>query len=139
MQLQMTTDYAMRIMSYMVTQNALDNTSLVKAKGMAEILGIDYQYSMKVINQLKKADIVKSVQGCAGGYYLDEKVRGLTFYDVIKIMEGEIYLNKCLEGGECTRTKNQECPIQCEIHQLQEVLVGKLKEIKLTEVLANGF
>lgn len=139
MQLQMTTDYAMRIVAYMMTQKATDQNSLVKAKGMAETLGIDYQYSMKVINQLKTADILKSVQGCAGGYYLSESATKLTLYDVIRLMEGEIFLNKCLEDGQCTRKKDKDCPIQCEIHILQDILVGKLKEIKLTEVLKEGF
>lgn len=139
MQLQMTTDYAMRIIGYMLTNEATDKTQLVKAKSMAETLGIDYQYSMKVINQLKKADILKSVQGCAGGYYLDECVGSLTFYDVIELMEGEVHLLKCLEEDICTRKKDVPCPVQCEFHNLEITFIDKLKEINVYEVCKGGF
>ena len=139
MQLQMTTDYAMRIIAFMITNNAVDKNNLVKAKEMATILGIDYQYSMKVINQLKKAGMLKSMQGCAGGYYLDESVMDLTFYDVIKLMEGEIYLLKCLDIDECTRKKDMTCPVQCEFNKLQDAFRTKLMEIKVAEVCKDGF
>lgn len=139
MQLQMTTDYSIRIIAYMLTNDAMDKTKLVKAKEMADILGVDYQYSMKVINKLKNADIVKSIQGCAGGYYLAESVLGLTFYDIICLMEGEIYLLKCLEEDMCTRKKTIDCPVQCEFNKLQDAFVSKLKEIKIKNVCSQGF
>ena len=139
MQLQMTTDYSMRIVAYMLTNDAMEKDKLVKAKEMAEILGIDYQYSMKVINKLKGAGIIKSVQGCSGGYYLSNSVFGLTFYDIISLMEGEIYLLKCLEGEKCTREKKMTCPVQSEFNKLQETFVSKLKEIKISDVCNDGF
>lgn len=141
MQLQMTTDYAMRIIGYMLSNDALEKNTLVKAKSMAEEVGVDYQYSMKVINKLKSAGILISVQGCAGGYFLDESVKDLTFYDIIKLMEGEINLLKCLDGGNCSRTndKSEECPVHCQFEKLQSELTSKLKEIRMQEVCANGF
>lgn len=139
MQLQMTTDYAMRIIAYMLTDGSFDETNLVKAKPMADSLGIDYQYSMKIINKLKKAELIKSVQGCTGGYYLAEGVNELTFYDVIKLMEGEIHLLNCLNGYKCSRKKTIDCPVQGEFGKLQESFIDKLKEIKINEVCKDGF
>lgn len=139
MQIQMTTDYAMRILGYMLTKEATTKDNLVKAKTMADDVGIDYQYSMKVINKLKGAGILISVQGCSGGYYLNESVKDLTFYDVIKLMEGEIHLMKCLDGGECSRTKTQDCPVQCQFGLLENELISRLKEIRMEEVCSNGF
>lgn len=141
MQLQMTTDYAMRIIGYMISNGATDKSNLVKAKSMADDVGVDYQYSMKVINKLKGAGILISIQGCSGGYYLNENMKDLTFYDVIKLMEGEIHLIKCLDDGNCSRgkAKTEECPVQCQFGRLQNEFVDRLKGIRMKEVCAQGF
>lgn len=139
MQLQMTTDYAMRIVACMMTSGAIDKSNLVKARDMAEKLGIDYQYSMKIINKLKKNGIIKSIQGCTGGYYLDKKAFDLTLFDVITVMEGEINLLHCLENNDCSRNKSITCPVQLEFKELQDSFTNKLKEIKLKDILKNGF
>ena len=139
MQVQLTTDYAMRIIAYMLSCDALDKNNLVQAAKMANEIGVDYQYSMKVINQLKKADIIKSVQGCSGGYHLNGRLADLSFYDIIKTMEGEICLIKCLHADKCSRKSQTECPLKCEFNKLQDTIVNMLKQIKIKEICTSEF
>jgi Rrf2 family protein len=111
---------------------------LVTARSMANELGITYQYSMKVINQLKKGDIITSVQGCNGGYRLAEGADSISFYDIICLMEGKINLNRCLgEDRFCSRDATDYCEIHKVLQEMQNDLVEKLRSKKITEVWAK--
>jgi Rrf2 family protein len=131
MQLQITTDYAIRMIGYL----ALHKDQLVTARNMAGELGITYQYSMKVINQLKKESLIDSVQGCNGGYKLTEAAAQVTFYDIICLMEGDINLNRCIgEGRFCKRAPNDMCDIHKALQRLQDALIKDLKSIKIVDI-----
>ncbi|MDR1136033.1 MAG: Rrf2 family transcriptional regulator [Clostridiales Family XIII bacterium] len=131
MQLQITTDYAIRMVGYL----AQHREQLVTARTMANELGITYQYSMKVINQLKKGNLICSVQGCNGGYRLTEEADYVSFYDVICLMEGEIHLNRCMNGDRfCSRNDDEYCEIHKVLQQLQDELVEGLKSRRIVDV-----
>ena len=131
MHLQITTDYAIRMIGYL----AQHKEQLVTARNMAGELGITYQYSMKVINQLKKANLIDSVQGCNGGYRLTEEAALATFYDIICLMEGDIYLNRCVgEGKFCKRGPTELCEIHRVLQDLQNELIIGLQSKKVVDV-----
>lgn len=131
MQLQITTDYAIRMIGYL----AEHRDQLVTARNMAGELGVTYQYSMKVINQLKKEELVTSVQGCNGGYRLAEKGYQLSFYDIICIMEGDIRLNRCLENDRfCSRKASDYCAIHKFLLKEQERVINSLKSENIVDV-----
>jgi Rrf2 family protein len=131
MQLQITTDYAIRMIGYL----AQHKDQLVTARNMAGELGITYQYSMKVINQLKKGKLICSVQGCNGGYHLTEMADLASFYDVIRLMEGEIRLNRCTGAHRfCNRGAADYCEIHKVLLTLQEELIEGLKSRRIADV-----
>jgi Rrf2 family protein len=134
MQLQITTDYAIRMLGYLAQHSG----QLVTARNMANELGITYQYSMKVINQLKKGKLIYSVQGCNGGYRLTEEASKVSFYDIICLMEGEIHLNRCLEGNRlCNRTHADYCEVHKVLQCLQDELIEGLKSKYIAEIWKN--
>ena len=131
MQLQITTDYAIRMIGYL----AQHNDQLVTARSMAGELGITYQYSMKVINQLKRANLVYSVQGCNGGYRLTDEAANATFYDIICLMEGNINLNRCVEGNRfCERRQEDLCEIHNVLKDIQDDLIRNLKNKVIVDI-----
>ena len=124
MQLQLATDYAIRILSYMYQQ---DN-KLSTAVSMSESLGITYLYFMKIISRLKGAGMVDSVQGCNGGYKLANKRKKISVYDVVCVMEGGISINRCLqEDLYCSRNAAPECKVHQYFKSLQGQIVDSLK------------
>ena len=131
MQFQITTDYAIRIMGYLY-QN---NNQLSTAADMSAQLGITYQYFMKVINRLKHAGLVSSVQGCNGGYQVSDLSGDVTLYDIISIMEGEIIINKCLEQeGFCSRKATATCPVHKFFYSVQEEIIDLFKQKRISEI-----
>jgi Rrf2 family protein len=134
MQLQITTDYAIRMIGYL----AQHKDRLVTARNMANELGITYQYSMKVINQLKKGKLICSVQGCNGGYRLSDDAEYVSFYDIICLMEGEIRLNRCAGAHRfCSRCATDHCEIHKILLSLQEDLIKGLQNKRIVDVWAR--
>ncbi len=130
MQLQLATDYAIRILSYMY-QN--DN-KLSTAVNMSESLGITYLYFMKIISKLKSAGMVASVQGCNGGYQLADSQKKISLYDVVEVMEGGIAINRCLQDDMyCSRHAAPECAVHQYLASLQALLVENLKNKYVSE------
>lgn len=132
MQFHITTDYAIRIMGYLITHK----NELATATEMSKELGITYQYFMKVINHLKKNDLIQSVQGCKGGYQIAPGYESLTLYDVVVKMEGEIKINRCLANDcFCSMNATSHCPVHKVFEQIQEDLIISLRKHNLTEIM----
>jgi Rrf2 family protein len=118
----------------MVDYLAQHRGQLVNARNMAAELGITYQYSMKVINQLKKGNIICSVQGCNGGYRLTPEANKTSFYDVICLMEGDVRLNRCTDMARfCNRDMSEHCAVHRFLQETQEQLINGLKSRRIVD------
>lgn len=132
MQLQITTDYAIRIIEYLHQHR----DQLSTAMHMSQKLGITYQYFMKVINRLKQAGYVQSVQGCSGGYKIAAIAEDATLYDIITVMEGEIVVNRCLrEDGFCSRNATSYCKVHKALAAVQAELIAMFKSKRLLDIV----
>ncbi len=131
MKLQITTDYAIRIIGYL----AQNNTQIVTANDMAKKLGITYHYLNKLVSHIKRSGLIESVKGPAGGYRLSKSAEDITLYDIIQIMEGDILINHCLEeDGYCSRNAAQTCPVQKIFASVQYELVTSLKSHRISDI-----
>jgi Rrf2 family protein len=132
MKFQITTDYAIRIMCYLYEHKNESAT----AKQISSKLGITYQYFMKVINRLKRANLVKTIQGCNGGYMLANTNKVLTLYEIIEIMEGKLTINNCLGAdGFCSRDATSTCRVHQVFEGIQNELIEKLNAVKITDLI----
>jgi len=105
------------------------------AKELSGELGMTYQYFMKVMNYLKRANLVKTVQGCNGGFLLAEQSEELTLYDMVRIMEGDIIINRCLEeDGFCSRNGTATCQVHKELSKLQAQIRDSLEKVYIKDL-----
>lgn len=131
MQLQITTDYAVRIMRYLLQHKH----QLSTAKDMSVELGITYQYFMKVIRRLRKAKLVQSVQGCDGGYRAHPDAAHVTLYQIVEVMEGPLRINRCLEDDcFCNLNATATCDVRRIFAGLQKDLIAKLDAIRIADI-----
>lgn len=130
MKLQITTDYAIRIIIYMAQQGNQVST----ARETAKQLGITYNYFNKVATKIRKAGFLGSVQGPEGGYCLSKDAADITLYDIVEAMEGGICINRCLEDGDfCSRygLNHQVCQVHKIFESLQNQMIDTLKSVKI--------
>jgi len=129
----MTTIYAIRILCYL----HLKENQLTSAAEMSSELGIGYQYLMKVINQLRIAELVESTQGCRGGFRLARSASDISIYDIIRAIEGDICIMPCLENDTyCVLHDSGDCTVNKIFRTLQEHMFTRLHNKNLSDLVS---
>lgn len=128
-----TCEYAVRAMIY-IAQKSKEG----ERAGIKEIArGIDSpeHFIAKILQDLSKKKLVKSVKGPKGGFYHDDKSLRYSLADIVRIVDGEKIFNGCGLGlKQCS--EDHPCPIHNEFKQirghmklmLENANIGKLSE-----------
>src|SRR5680860_1088171 len=83
--------YALRSIVF-IAHNASEN-SKIGFKEIAQELELPTQYLGKILQQLTKNNIIQSVKGPSGGFYLDEESKQIKIIKIIEVMDGLAYFN----------------------------------------------
>lgn len=130
MKLQTTTDYGIRVMCFLYSQE-----KIATAQDLAEKLSISHQYLYRILRQLREGNMIEVAQGRWGGYRIAESMRDATLYDVIECMEGKIQINACLgPTGYCGRNAIDVCPVHEVLESAQKQLIDGLRQVKLSDI-----
>lgn len=131
MQLTSTTDYAIRIISYLAEKNRS-----ASATELSDELNIPNSYIPKIIRNLKNSHLINAIEGMKGGYTLAKASEEITLYDVISSTEVTMALNKCLEtNGVCSKKCIDTCRIRKILFNVQTSLNYKLRNITFKTLL----
>lgn len=124
MQLQISTDYAIRILQYLHDHK----TELPTAMTISQAIGITYPFFIKIANQLKQKGLVDAVQGRNGGYKLAPGAEDTTIYDIFLAIEGPLQINRCLQDDRlCSRDAVDHCPVHVFFGSLQEQIISAMQ------------
>lgn len=133
MQLQMTTDYALRILVHLATEKRV-----VSSTDLAKQLSIPAKYVLRVGNKLRVSGFADTVTGVQGGYALGKNPEDISLHDVVVAIEGDIKINR---GLESERVGSQDTVPVCVVHEffgnVQECLEAKLKSVTIATLLAR--
>jgi len=91
-------DYAARAVSWLARHYAKGEARTVEE--MASAQGIPPHYLEQILVRLKSAQIVKSRRGKEGGYLLARPPGKITFGDVLRCVDGEIFDSPGLRSRE---------------------------------------
>jgi Rrf2 family protein len=80
------TDYAVRAMA----QLAVAAEGPVRAEQIATAQGIPLQFLLGILNELKRAHLVRSQRGAEGGYSLRRPAEDISLADVIRAIDGPL-------------------------------------------------
>ncbi len=131
MQLNVTTDYAIRTVLYLGQCK-----KLAPATEIAAEMKIPRGYLEKVLSKLKKAEYISADLGVRGGYRLNRTLREITLGEVIRLMENTTKINRCLEEDSyCNRQAVDYCAVRRYYAKVQEKLENKFFGISLAEIL----
>ena len=118
-------DYALRIVDYL----SKNEQTVIGASTLSEDLKIPIRFALKILRKLNLYGITKANRGVNGGYYLNTKPQNITYKMVIEAIDGEIYINKCLqEQSFCNRNMKKDCcNINLNLGKIQDVLYKELE------------
>lgn len=127
MQLNLTTDYAIRTLLYLALRDTRTNTTEI-----AEAMVIPRSYLQNVLGKLRGAGLLSVSHGKDGGYVLAKEPSEITLWNIIQTMEGTTRINRCLEeDAYCSRFATKDCPVRVAYTTLQATFEEQLQAVSL--------
>lgn len=128
------TDYAIRV----VRAIYLSPDHVVTSVTISEQENIPLPILFKVLRILNEAGIVASRRGRGdkvGGYELLKDPGQLTLLDVIRVVQGEIFLSDCLQDPKICCQRNN-CNVHLEMQRINDILRRECSSKTLLDILA---
>lgn len=133
MQLKMTTDYALRIILYLVERKKVNSLQI------ASDLHISINYVRKLIRQPEMTKYIESQAGMNGGLLLKQDVTDITMLDIIQSFEKDTFISHCLEREDdcviCRLFSKEQCPVRRCYAKLQESLDEIFGNVKFNDLV----
>ena len=129
-------DYGLIAMRHLAEHGDLGACS---AKDLAEMYGIPQEALAKILQKLVKAQLLVSQQGTNGGYTLARTPAQISALEVIRAIEGPLFITSCSTGSECDQELrcNIRGPLRKVSKTIEEVL-SKLTLVEMTESHENN-
>ena len=107
---------------------------MLSAKDVAQAYGIPPEVLAKILQRLAKAGLLHSVHGINGGYTLERSAAEISAYEVIRAIEGPLFITSCITvRGECDTDKR--CTIREPLRKVNQSLEDVLKKITISEMI----
>ena len=123
--------YGLRILIDLATHDTGKPRML---KDIAQSQQISEKYLSRLVIDLRRAKLVRSVRGVNGGFHLAKLPEKVTLLEVLEAMEGPISIVECVRSPEkCER--RSLCPVADIWRQLNDGIRELTAKITLTDIL----
>lgn len=95
---------------------------------------IPEQYLEQIFSRLKKSQLITSVRGSQGGYFLNREPNDITVGDVLTILEGPVSLSQCIIDEGCCENSN-DCSTKLVWEKLKNGIEDVLNSITLQDMI----
>ena len=103
------------------------------AKEIADAYGIPPALLSKILQKLVKNGFLRSEHGTNGGYKLARDPHEITAYEVIRTIDGPIFLTTCFtEHGYCTHS--DKCIVRDPLQKVHEGILRLLASISISDM-----
>jgi Rrf2 family protein len=122
-------DYGLIALKHLVVHGPESSS----AKEIAETYGIPLSLLSKILQKLAKNGFLHSEHGTNGGYRLAREAREITALDVIRTIDGPIFLTACFtEHGYCCHT--DKCIVRDPLQKVHEGILRLLAGISIADM-----
>jgi Rrf2 family protein len=103
------------------------------AKEMAEAYHLPVPLLAKVLQQLTRAGILRSVAGTNGGYKLARDAKRISALEVVRAIDGPVILTHCFtEHG--TSEQSETCTVREPLRRVHEAILELLNKFTITDL-----
>ncbi len=129
MRLSKTSEYALRILSFMINSD----TKMFSAKFLINKLDVPDKYLRRLMTDLRKKGFIRSVQGRDGGYIFAKNPDDIYLSQVVDAVEGMHKYQGCILGfGECS--DNNPCSLHTKYAPIRNELIRFLSTTTISEL-----
>ena len=133
MQLNISTDYAIRIVYYLALKGDTATSSEISGQ-----MGIPQSVIATLATPLQKAGLLSTQRGSGGGFTLCRKPEDISLHEIVNLMEGTTRINRCLEpDGFCSRNGTASCSAHRFFLREQEKLERSFREMTIAKLLSD--
>ena len=133
MQLNVSTDYAIRIVYYLAVKGGAATSSEISGQ-----MGIPRSVIATLAKPLQKAGILTTQRGAGGGFALGRRPEDISLHEIVNLMEGTTRINRCLEpDGFCSRKGTASCSAHRFFLREQEKLERSFREMTIAKLLSD--
>jgi len=130
MHLKVETDYAIRMVDYLIKRKGIAG-----APEISEESKVPLRFAKNILQKLTKSEIVISYKGVYGGYELRKNPEELSLYDVVNVTDGPLILNQCMQRREeCFYKSYEECPYYNIFMEISLELQNRMQGIKFSDL-----
>ena len=127
------TSYGIRALAYMASQ---PEQRLFGLQEIAVHEEIPPAYLRKILGELRRHRLLRSVKGIHGGYELGRPAAEITLWDVFKVLEPDPYMDTCILGNrECT--PEAACAFHDDWQRMRKEMVALLETRTVAEAAAE--
>jgi Rrf2 family protein len=107
------------------------------AKDLADTYGIPQEALAKILQKLVRAKLLVSQHGIRGGYTLARDAHQISAFDVIKAVEGPLFMTSCVTvHGECEQVNR--CTVKEPLRRVSQSIEDVLSRITIGEMARDG-
>jgi Rrf2 family protein len=128
------TEYAIRALVYVYMQNQAGRRPGFKE--IAEKIDSPEQFTAKILQTVAREKLVSSVKGRGGGFFFDQPAVPLSLYEVIRVMEGELFFSNCGFGLQHCNSENP-CPLHDDYSPVREGFFSLVKTVTIQSLAAK--
>ncbi|MCR9287733.1 MAG: Rrf2 family transcriptional regulator [Bacteroidetes bacterium] len=125
--------YAIRAVLYLAVHS--DESSKIGVKEIADSLEVPKHFLAKILQQLAKHNLIASIKGPSGGFFLTETHINASLIQVVYSMDGPEMFSSCLLGLPVCSSDNP-CPLHVQAFAYREGIIYQMKHQTIKE-LAN--
>ena len=136
MRITLESDYALRIISLLATQN-----EVIDAKSISEKISVTQRFTLKILHKLVQGNLVDSFKGVGGGYKLKLTPDEISLKKVIELIDGPIAIVRCLDNAECCSLNSDKtaCAYHHIFDKISFELADRLSKISIADVLSKKY
>ena len=99
--------------------------------------GIPFGYLEKILQSLRKADIVEAKKGTTGGYTLTRLPKDTSVWSIIEALEGPLKTFPATEDGKLLCLHVSHCQTNEVLRTLDTALEKSLSQVSLAQLLSG--
>jgi Rrf2 family protein len=116
-------EYALISLRYI--SNSRDE--IIRVRDISEKLGIPHDLLAKILQKLKKENILGSSQGINGGYKLIRKLNEIPLSELVNVIENGTSIVECMHDEDNSCLMNDNCTIKDPLSKIQTEFENILK------------
>lgn len=126
------TGYGIRALAYLARQTDLRQCGVNEIASSEHIPPV---YLRKLLAELRRHRIVRSIKGVHGGYLLAQAPKDISLWDVFSVLDQNPYLDECILCS--SRDENPSCPFCGKWKRIREDLASLLRSTTIADFAAN--